>query len=184
MYLFKGGFDARFSHHSANHLSKKNPIAHVERRFVNLKKLATILSYREYYTDAFYKIALWQIGDFLFSIEDIQQALRKPKYCLYLGRKSCPLGLPLNPQTMSGSLKKSFDDYAVDSKFQSQIKASDLISYYWDKEHHLDEASLELKPDMTYIHRDHVRSRHKWQFSNREEFYYGEQHKTNEDKEN
>lgn len=62
------------------------------------KPLGTILSNREYRTGAEAIVAMRAESLSVWSLEQLQQALLKPKFHLYLGRKSCPLAAPLQPE--------------------------------------------------------------------------------------
>ena len=59
--------------------------------------LNTVLSRREWRTDACFTVALWTRGGAAPDIDRMAQCLCRPRYGLYVGRKSAPLGLPLNP---------------------------------------------------------------------------------------
>lgn len=64
--------------------------------------LETILSRRDYRCDALYRVAAWHEGESpLRSLAELALALERPVFTLYLGRKSCPPGLPLGPQVVS-----------------------------------------------------------------------------------
>ncbi|MBK8667657.1 MAG: type I-E CRISPR-associated protein Cas5/CasD [Burkholderiales bacterium] len=59
--------------------------------------LNTIITLRDYRCTPLYGVALWGAGvDTLLA--RVQQALLRPAYVLYLGRKSCPLSAPLAPR--------------------------------------------------------------------------------------
>jgi len=61
-------------------------------------ELNTILSRRDYRTGAWHLGAIWPRSDApRWSLEELQTAMRCPTFVPYLGRKSCPLGLPLAP---------------------------------------------------------------------------------------
>lgn len=60
-----------------------------------------ILSSREYRSDALALVAVRALADAPFSLAEIQEKLLKPVFHLYLGRKSCPLAAPLNPQLLT-----------------------------------------------------------------------------------
>lgn len=62
--------------------------------------LATILSRREYRTDVWHLGALWlrEGASPQWSLEELQTAMNEPLFTLYLGRRSCPLALPLAPK--------------------------------------------------------------------------------------
>lgn len=60
--------------------------------------LATILSRRDYRTGAWHLAAIWaRTTTPRWSLSQIAEAMRNPGFVPYLGRKSCPLGLPLAP---------------------------------------------------------------------------------------
>jgi len=140
-------------------------------------KLNTILSQRDYLTDALYQVAIWSTGkDSPFSMEDLQRALKRPRFNLYLGRKSCPVSLPLFPEIISGvNLKQAFSEHDLEKSadWTQSLIATDLISYFWEQGN-LSEDDLGMTSTMTYPRRDQIRSRKRWQFSNRDEFYYAE----------
>lgn len=58
----------------------------------------TLLSRRDYWCDVVVLAALWARHGAPHDLETLAQALRHPRFALYLGRKSCPLMLPLNPR--------------------------------------------------------------------------------------
>ena len=143
-------------------------------------KLETILSYRDYRADALCLAAVWA-KDIAppFSLKDIKQALRSPKFPLYLGRKSCPPALPLAPEIFSNvGLKEAFDKYPLDKakEWTAALKPPNEESrfrYFWPQGA-LSAASLGMQPDMTYPRYDQLASRRRWQFSKRAECYYSE----------
>lgn len=60
--------------------------------------LATILSRRDYRTGAWHLAAVWvRASSPRWPLADIAAAMHTPVFVPYLGRKSCPLGLPLAP---------------------------------------------------------------------------------------
>jgi CRISPR system Cascade subunit CasD len=72
--------------------------------------LETILSRRDYRCDALYTLAAWHEGPEAghegddapprWPLDRLARALERPVFPLYLGRKSCPLGLPLSPRVI------------------------------------------------------------------------------------
>jgi CRISPR system Cascade subunit CasD len=65
-------------------------------------ELETILSRRDYRCDALYSVAAWHEGDGpLRELDGLARALERPVFPLYLGRKSCPPGLPLSPRVIA-----------------------------------------------------------------------------------
>lgn len=65
--------------------------------------LETILSLREYRTDAHHTVALWARGDAPRPLAELGAALQRPRFTLYFGRKACPLGLPPAPRLVEAS---------------------------------------------------------------------------------
>ena len=62
--------------------------------------LNTVLSTREWRTDAFFTACLWPREGRTVDFPEMASTLRQPRFVPYLGRKSAPLGLPLNPAVM------------------------------------------------------------------------------------
>lgn len=58
----------------------------------------TVLSFREWRSDTLFRVALWKRPGSSANLAELLDALRSPAFVLYLGRKSAPLGLPLDPQ--------------------------------------------------------------------------------------
>ena len=63
-------------------------------------KIATLPTYREYRSDAVHTIALWRRAEVGWALQEIANALREPRWALYVGRRCCPLSLPLNPEIL------------------------------------------------------------------------------------
>ncbi len=91
----------------ADYHTAQVPSAQRNRRFrtraaelgVPKRELNTILTRRDYRTGAWHLAALWlRDGQPRWPLEAIASAMRHPAFVPYLGRKSCPLGLPLAPQ--------------------------------------------------------------------------------------
>lgn len=59
--------------------------------------LNTVLSSREWRADACFTVALWPRPNSGVDLDAIADALRRPCFTLYMGRKAAPLGLPLAP---------------------------------------------------------------------------------------
>ena len=57
----------------------------------------TTVTVREFRSDVVFRVALWCAGGALWSLDQIRDALCRPRYALYIGRKSCPLAAPMNP---------------------------------------------------------------------------------------
>lgn len=73
------------------------------------EKLNTVLSSRDYRSDGYWVVAIWQQPDKAYSLAEIKEGLVKPIFTPYLGRKACPLAVPLFPQLIESSLKSALD---------------------------------------------------------------------------
>src|SRR5690606_4067740 len=93
-------------------------------------------------SDAHAVVAVQALGNARFTLMELQQALREPRFHLYLGRKSCPLAAPLDPILCeAGNFQQALDGYAVKplligrNEWQSDerwLKQDELIHYYWE----------------------------------------------------
>ncbi|WP_158781806.1 type I-E CRISPR-associated protein Cas5/CasD [Pantoea sp. BAV 3049] len=123
-------------------------------------EVGTIVTQREYRCDGYWHVAVSATQHAPVALEAIQVALLAPHFPLYLGRKSCPLALPLSPCLMSGSLNQVF------LQAERTLVASELTILtqnqrycYWDDP---EETSL-LQQEQQYCHHQSV-SRRRWQF--------------------
>ncbi len=142
-------------------------------------KIGTLLSSREYRQDALALTALWQNDGGSTTVEAIASALSSPVFHLYLGRKSCPLGVPLNPKIISTpSLTEAFDAYPEplldETTPLSRRLGEQQITLYWES---CDYSGMADQPyDMRVLRHDQPLSRKRWQFTSREEtirFFHG-----------
>lgn len=144
------------------------------------KRLGTILSTREYRADAFAVVAVEALAEAPYPLEVLKEALLKPKFHLYLGRKSCPLSAPLNSVVSSGGdLRRVLDEYPCGALLPGGASAPQPLTpkearllwldrepprYYWEGEPNLMKGSVQ-----TILRHDQPLSRRRWQFKPREE---------------
>ena len=84
----------------------KKRVLHTRREELAVEQLGgslkTILSTRDYLTDARFVVCLWQRTEGReeapYALQDLAQALEHPAFVLFLGRKSCSPALPLHPR--------------------------------------------------------------------------------------
>jgi CRISPR system Cascade subunit CasD len=138
--------------------------------------LGTILSVREYRTDPAYLVALWARATPHWALGQLAEALRRPHFTLYFGRKSCPLGLSLDPRVVEA------DDPRSALQVYLKARTSDQVSVL--RGLRLEGAPLMLALDldgagdpanvMRIEHRrDALESRGRWQFGLRSEAIQG-----------
>lgn len=89
----------------------------------NSAKLNTILSDRDYLTEASAVVALWlRPGCHVPPLPVLAQKLRTPSFALYLGRKASPMGLPMLPRL--GAAKSLFEAL---SQFDTQERETAAV---------------------------------------------------------
>ncbi len=113
-----------------NHLTRKSEL--------NEKKLNTVLSSRDYRCDGLWVIAVNLTQTSHFKLEQLQNGLKKPVFTLYLGRKSCPLALPVMPKIVTtDTLKQALDtDFPTITRTEKEdkmwLRANHWATYYWE----------------------------------------------------
>ncbi len=140
--------------------------------------LGTILSNRDYRCDAYYQVAIELVASSSgWSLQELVSALKAPRFPLYLGRKSCPPALPLQPQIVEaqdlcevfGKAQFTDPDQLIDDlvNFRSgQELDSGGGSLYWD-----DGMVPGVSARETFTRRDQPRTRRRWQFDERLEHH-------------
>ncbi len=167
-------------YHTTQVPPQQRKVRHYTRRDeLNASKLHTILSQRDYRTDAAVTVALSATANPSISLQLMVDALKKPALSLYLGRKSCPLALPLQPKLIHAEdLKTAFDAYSPVTEQLQQVTedlrqygyglpAPEHLRYYWEE----GEMEPGIKTEMIYPRRDQLRNRKRWQFDTRNEHY-------------
>ena len=66
------------------------------------RDINTSITVRDYRTDVAFVVAVWS-EDAPWPLSRLRDALLRPAFVLYLGRKSCPPAAPLAPRLVSGS---------------------------------------------------------------------------------
>ncbi len=141
------------------------------------KQAGAITSRRTYLCDAVYTIALcedetkvinWHVLE-ISGLQDVGQFLLKPEFITYLGRKSCPLSLPMEPQIIHAvNCKEAFRQ----TKF---TKYNELTLIFSEKDNirYYSEEKIEYS-QMKLVRRDQPVNRMTWQFTERDEYYFSE----------
>ncbi len=165
---------------------------------VGKERLGTILSSREYRCDALTLVAVVAEEGAPYSLEEIRKALLKPRFYLYLGRKSCPLAAPLNPLVRAAvGFGEALDNYPFGALFVSKyllkkaenevmegMKVADsplLAAMSWDDErvfaygnqpvrYYWEGDSGDLISQQSLTRHDQPLSRARWQFTQRTEY--------------
>lgn len=155
------------------------PLAKRERTFTTraeelaVDDLYTIPSQRDYRIESAWTCALWATDSAPYSLAELTESMRRPRFVFYLGRKSCPPALPLNPQIVeSDSLKAAFDQYKLDSLLDL-LKRPQKRRYFWEEPLPKGLASGFSNQEKIWVSPrcDRPGSRRRWQFSTRDEFH-------------
>jgi CRISPR system Cascade subunit CasD len=141
--------------------------------------LNTILSSRDYRQDAAALVAVQAVANAPYSLAQLAEALKKPKFVLYLGRKSCPVAVPLHPRVISAeTISTSFSDYQqqLADLWQQQLpkhtEPNNLAvqKIAWGDNFGADDLSIiGVKRDLSITRKDQVITRQGWQFADRSE---------------
>ena len=150
--------------------------------------LGTILSSREYRSDALALVAVRTLPDAPHNLQTIKAHLEKPVFHLYLGRKACPLAVPMDPQIISNKKDcyeafKAYEHKPImpthkdcNGVFSQRdaywLQVPDDRHYYWEGETSDFSVTMGLSRVQTRIRHDQPLSRERWQFTPRQEHYF------------
>lgn len=157
-------------YHTTQVPSHSNKVTHRTRKSeLGEDKLNTILSSRDYRCDGLWIVALSLTNVAKINLLELKQALKKPVYALSLGRKSCPLALPLSPEVVQTAKLKQ----ALDTEFPPltrshnedslRLNANDWVSYFWEG----DKKEFDESGVLTTQPWDEPLNRERWQFKQR-----------------
>lgn len=152
-------------YHTTQVPSTMKGVVHYSRRSeLALENLNTILSSRDYRCDAAYTAAITIANGSPYTTQQLASALAKPVFTLYLGRKSCPLAMPLQPQVVrSATLRDALESLPPVDELSVIVKKGSAM-VYWE-----DDIASGIERQQVITRRDEPRSRTRWQFSERRE---------------
>jgi CRISPR system Cascade subunit CasD len=152
-------------YHTTQVPSAKRGVTHYTRRSeLATDELNTILSSRDYRCDAVYTAAITVADCSPYSLEELAAALAKPVFTLYLGRKSCPLAMPLNPQIVNAATLSDALKTRPPTDELTGIISKGATNVFWE-----DDSASGLEIQQVITRRDEPRSRKRWQFGERRE---------------
>lgn len=133
-------------------------------------KLNTVLSKRDYRCDGLWTVAIWLDENASFELEQLSQALKQPKFTLYLGRKACPLAAPVRGEVVSCSslqtaLDTEFPALLSEPKDRFWLRLPKHVTYYWQG----DKNALTGDRVETHLVWDEPTDKLRWQFTSRTE---------------
>jgi CRISPR system Cascade subunit CasD len=162
-----------FDYHTAQTPpQRKNRRFATRREELEVDDLGTILSVREYRTDSAYLVVLWAREAPRWGVGQLAEALKRPHFTLYFGRKACPLSVPLDPRVVEADDPRSAMQTYLAARTPEQTK------FLHDLRLDGSPSVLALELDGTSDHsnrmrlerrRDALESRRRWQFGLRSE---------------
>ena len=123
-------------------------------------ELNTILSTRDYRQNAAWAVAVQALAGAPFSLAALAQALREPRFVLYLGRKCCPPAAPLAPAVAEAASAHA----ALAAYLATADPPAVLLSMAW-----ADGVEAGLQPHLSATRKDRLIRRRGWQFGDRTE---------------
>jgi CRISPR system Cascade subunit CasD len=129
----------------------------------------TVLSTRDYRCDAVYTVGIARTDEHApYTLDAIADALRSPVFALYLGRKSCPLAVPVDPRVVEAEdlIAALQREDSVNDLFVRHLLREGDRAVYWDAD-----CPTACRPAEERTCRDVPLHRGRWQFSERVERY-------------
>jgi len=128
-------------------------------------ELNTILSTRDYRQDAACLVAIQPAKEAPHPLEVLADALRKPRFVLYLGRKSCPPAAPLFPLVINAqSALEAINVYRERLGQVSNEEIGRLLQLAWSEK-----VEAGVPADLSSPRKDRLIRRGAWQFGDRTE---------------
>ena len=128
-------------------------------------ELNTILSTRDYRQDAACLVAVLPCADAPYALDELVDALKSPRYVLYLGRKSCPLAAPHFPRVVDGSSAlDALNAYREKLATLQGKEVAPIGQLAWS-----DKVDAGVSADLSVPRKDRLIRRSMWQFGDRTE---------------
>ena len=157
-------------YHTSQVPSHNKKVVHRSRKSeLSEDKLNTVLSSRDYRCDGLWIVAISLTGAATLSLVQLKGALETPFYSLSLGRKSCPLAVPLMPKLVEvESLKQALDtDFPPITHGHKEdalwLGFNGHVTYFWEG----DQSALNSDRTLTTHPWDEPVHRERWQFKQR-----------------
>lgn len=153
--------------------TRRNRVFFTRREELSTDDTQTILSRRDYRADIAFAIALWRrVAPCPWALDALRDALLAPCFVPYVGRKSCPLGLPMAPMVIEAATVR--DAFEQRDRMAEPIERAALGGWgadgtIWADQPGQDEPELGLDGGFVETRRDEPLSRARWQFGLRDE---------------
>jgi CRISPR system Cascade subunit CasD len=127
--------------------------------------LNTILSTRDYRQDAACLVAVQPCAKAPYALDTLADALKKPHFVLYLGRKSCPPAAPLFPLVIDApSALEALNVYREQLGCLCHEEIGRVVQLAWS-----DRVDSGVPADLSIPRKDRLIRRAAWQFGDRSE---------------
>lgn len=139
---------------------------------LSASELNTVLTRREYRQGVLCLGALWWRDEGRWTLEALAEAMRRPRFALYFGRKSCPLGLPLAPRIQPAANPAAALAARRETGPEHELRRDSgkgLLPWAEPAYFALDARDADQSETRREWRRDAVASRGRWQFALREE---------------
>ncbi len=136
--------------------------------------LGTIVSRRDYRADVAFTVLLWPSERPARTPAKIAAALNRPVFAPFAGRRSCPLGLPVDARVIAAeSVVAAFAAYDAEAAGPPKLTAAWLVHTRPQQGEIAFDATLApvagVVADREEVRRDRLASRARWQFEPRAE---------------
>lgn len=131
-------------------------------------RLNTIISRREYRCDGLWYVAVSLAAESDWTLQDLAEALKRPVFTPYLGRKACPLSAPLAPRIVEAAGIREALSEGFSAFHDEQVRWLSLdntFDFFWEG------AAGDIEVQDTRYPEDDVVSRNRWQFRGRAEHH-------------
>lgn len=139
----------------------------------NKRNLGTIISRRDYYTEACFTVLLWLKDGYARPAASIADALNRPAFIPYAGRRSCPFGTPPAARVLQvETVSEAFDAYDAITRCDEKqvLRSRKPVQVALDRELWEEGCRGEISSTMrSGVVRDRLVSRVRWQFEPRVE---------------
>jgi CRISPR system Cascade subunit CasD len=148
-------------------VAERGPITRAT--LLNTSDRATIISRRAYRQDALATVAIWSRASGAWSLAHLAEALRRPAFVLYAGRKSNAFGLPLGPEVVTAAtLADAFTQRRDPARGIAAVAVRPVQGWGREVTHDpCDGFSSGLRPLRRQTRRDAHADRTQWQFRER-----------------
>jgi CRISPR system Cascade subunit CasD len=92
-----------------------------------------VVSNRFYLTDAVFSVCIWKKNESSYSLQEITDALYRPKFTPFLGRKCCLVGIPPCPQVIEAeNLSEAFELYMLPDLLKPVLRSTTPRRVFWE----------------------------------------------------